>query len=304
MFSIKSGVINLAKLRIGDSVSKHLPLWRYMSLDKLIHMLESESLFFAPLQSYKDSDPFEGYLPKKAFQALSGIFQPEYKELEAVYEQLEERQEKIKAQGFSSAKGEVNLNQLRKNLNYGSTFLKNSYNKIVKGINVNCWHNNQSESEAMWKLYSENGKSIAVKTSVGAMAKSIESIEQDLLVQIGAVKYLDFFDLNISPKDCVVDGQLSPLLKRIAFSHENEVRLFIVPKVNAKNIDKFEPQENFVKINIEKLIEKIYISPFAGEPFISSTFTICKKYGIASELVHESTLLKGHQELLDTISDW
>jgi hypothetical protein len=63
----------MAKIRIGKSVSDNYTLWRYMSLDKLINLLETESLYFAPLVSYTKSDPFEGYLPEIAFEFLRGF---------------------------------------------------------------------------------------------------------------------------------------------------------------------------------------------------------------------------------------
>ncbi|WP_250530693.1 hypothetical protein [Caballeronia sp. NCF4] len=48
-------------------------LWRYLTLDKFINLIESSTLFFTPLAWYKETDPFEGYLPKVAIDAIAAI---------------------------------------------------------------------------------------------------------------------------------------------------------------------------------------------------------------------------------------
>ncbi|MCL1115617.1 DUF2971 domain-containing protein [Shewanella basaltis] len=291
------GAFQLAKVKVGKSVSLDTPLWRYMSLDKLISLLEDNILYFTPLDTYRNSDPFEGYMPKVAFEAFAEIFGSQVKELDKAHEQL-------KARAGKNADQLAELSKMKDGILALSESTKHTYKTISKGITVNCWHANKSESEAMWKLYSDNGKGIAVKTSVSSLVKSIEHFQQDILVQLGAVKYLDFNDDQLSPKDCVTDGNLSPLLKRSSFSHENEARLFTVPKIDTSNVNDFKSKPEFIKTLALDLIEEVYISPFAGEPFVSSVKAICKKYSIPHETVKESKLLEGHEELLDSISQW
>lgn len=287
----------MAKVKVGESVNVDTPLWRYMSLDKLISLLEGNNLFFTPLESYQNSDPFEGYMPKVVFEAYSKAFGSEVKELENAQEQL-----KVKV-----GNNQAMLNELSKIKSVTPDFrelIKQTYKTVTKGITVNCWHANSSESEAMWKLYSDNGKGIAIKTSISSLVNSIEKFDQDLLIQIGAVKYLDFNDDKICPKDCVTDGEMSPLLKRSSFSHENEVRLFTIPKIDPSNVNNFKAKPEFVQALAMDLIEGIYISPFAGEPFVSSIFAICNKYSIPAQIVIKSELLEGHEDLLDNMAKW
>ncbi|SDR92927.1 DUF2971 domain-containing protein [Pseudomonas oryzae] len=294
----------MAIVKLGSSITSQIPLWRYMSIDKLVNLLEVESLYFTPLSTYAKSDPFEGYLPKVAFEALATVLGSSYKELESVYDQLKILADNSRTSGVINTVGEELLMQLRTRLDSQNDFVKEAYKAIARGITVNCWHSSLHESEAMWRLYSENGKGIAIQTSIDSLKKSIESVEQDLLVQIGAVKYLDFYDQDISPKDCVIDGHLSPLLKRASFSHEKEVRLFTIPEIDHKSLGGFEPKAESIALNAKELIEKIHISPFASEPFISSTIAICKKYGIDPEIITKSALLEGHDELLETLGVW
>jgi hypothetical protein len=287
----------LADVKVGLSVKRDISLWRYMSLDKLINLLESDNLFFTPLETYQNTDPFEGYIPKVAFEAYAKIFAPEIKDLCIAYEEFKSRPDQNPEQLALLSKMKDGIDRLNEKT-------RNTFKTISKGITVNCWHANECESEAMWKLYSDNGKGIAVKTSVSSLVKSIQHFQQDILIQVGAVKYFDFNDNQINPKDCVIDGHLSPLLKRSSFSHENEVRLFTVPKINSDNVNTFKSEPEFIKALALQLIEEVYISPFAGEPFISSVKAICNKYSIPHETVKESGLLEGHEELLDIVSKW
>ena len=91
-------------------------------------------------------------------------------------------------------------------------------------------------------------------------------------------------------------------MKRSSFSHENEVRLFILPKIDSSNVDSFESKPVIVKVKALDLIEEIYISPFSREPFASSIKAICNKYSLPQDIVKESNLLEGHKELLESIA--
>ncbi|GAI39952.1 unnamed protein product, partial [marine sediment metagenome] len=61
----------MAKLHVGKSLRDTDVLWRYVTLDKFINLIDSRALFFAPLAWYEKTDPFEGYLPRVAMEALA-----------------------------------------------------------------------------------------------------------------------------------------------------------------------------------------------------------------------------------------
>jgi len=62
-------------------------LWRYLSLDKLVDLLSTSELFFAPLATFAKTDPFEGYLPSVAFDAHASIFRSQVHRLEQSHQQ-------------------------------------------------------------------------------------------------------------------------------------------------------------------------------------------------------------------------
>ena len=46
-------------------------LWRYISFEKFVNMLATESLFFT--RAYKYDDPFEGYIHKVTINTLNSL---------------------------------------------------------------------------------------------------------------------------------------------------------------------------------------------------------------------------------------
>jgi hypothetical protein len=291
----------MAKVKLGASVDQESFLWRYMSIDKLINLLDTKSLYFTALDSYRNSDPFEGFMPKVALEAFAEIFSTGRSDLENGYKKLLLQFEALNSIGITTTDMHSRLINLRAMLDAQPEYLRNLYKAVVTGIKVNCWHRSNCESEAMWKLYSDIGKGIAIKTRVSSLVGTIEDDPEDGLVQIGAVKYLDFHDLNISPRDCVVDGHTSPLLKRNSFSHENEVRLFTLPAIDSSTWQSFQPKGEFIKVSSLDFIDAIYISPFVGEPFTSSVYAICGKYNISHSKIRKSTLLSGDEDFLNSL---
>jgi hypothetical protein len=66
----------VTEVRASSQLAGGTSLWRYVSLDKLVDLLATGDLFFAPLASFVRTDPFEGYLPAAAMEAHAGIFRP------------------------------------------------------------------------------------------------------------------------------------------------------------------------------------------------------------------------------------
>lgn len=80
---------------------------------------------------------------------------------------------------------------------------------------INCWHINDNESDAMWKLYGPAGETVAIKTTVGTLIKSLKS---GIPVYIGKINY---------DEPNIPEGNLywPVIFKRKPFEHEKELRL-------------------------------------------------------------------------------
>jgi hypothetical protein len=272
-------------------------LWRYLSLDKLIDVLSTNELFFSPLAGFSTSDPFEGYLPSVAFDANASLYRRYVLDLEIAHQKGAEYRE---TKGYPLTEAEQIM--LRSSLEDLRSTLPALLPAIAKATVVNCWHANDDESEAMWRIYADNGKAVAIETTLDSLRDSIKAREVSHVVHIYPVKYLDFFDTSIQPADCVVEGHLVPLLKRLSYQHEREVRAFISKIAPDARIGadpafwKAEPMR--LPIAVDTLVKAIHVSPYATEPFPSSVEAICKAFGLRPDLVRRSRLLSGHEELL------
>jgi len=279
----------MANLHVGKSLSDSDVLWRYMSLDKFINLVESKALYFAPLSSYEQTDPFEGYVPHVAMEAMASIsrkFRDQH--LEAI--------DKLASMLPEDAAPQIR--QLRENVESHLPTMKALFKNISTCMMVNCWNKSQHESEGMWNLYSRGG--VAIRTSVGAIKAALADNEQSHAIHIGAVKYLDFADKSLTPPDCVTeDGQLVGMIKRIAYSHENEVRMYIARERPKDSLELLKPEATNVSVNIDKLLEGVVISPFAGKAIENSVHAVCRWSGVDKSIVSKSLLIENCEYLLD-----
>ncbi|SKA81525.1 hypothetical protein SAMN05443428_10474 [Caloramator quimbayensis] len=124
---------------------------------------------------------------------------------------------------------------------------------------INSWSIFQSESYAMWHIYSKR-YGVAVKTTVGKLSK--------VLLNSGAklykVKYVDYnkCGLNIDVPPLIINKEAAKnffLLKPKFYEYEREIRAIVINDKELPFID--------VGVNIENFIDEVIISPFADKWF-------------------------------------
>jgi hypothetical protein len=231
---------------IFEDISDDSKLWRYMDFAKFLEMLESNSLFFTRVDNFEDK--FEGSNSK--FNKKVG---------REVYSDLTDEQYKSHSAQF------------------GDTL-----KMLIRNTCINCWHSNEYESEAMWKLYSHSNESVAIQATYSKFKSCFN--KTDTRIYIGKVNYIDY------EKDWLPESNLySPFLhKRKSFEHEREVRALIqeIPD-GIYSKDKFEYGKN-INIDLNCLIEKIYISPIAPRWFFDLVKKILIRYGFDKEVVYSN----------------
>jgi hypothetical protein len=284
----------MTKISSSSSLEGTIVLWRYMSLDKFVDLLAFSRLYFSPLASFVNTDPFEGYLPEVALRADSAISRKIDSDTQALIDTLKELLPEAGGGALSAIEAKFQEDKRSR-----SRF----FSAIRRCITVNCWHANEYESEAMWRLYSESGKAVAIETTADSLKAAIEAGDSAHLVHIHPVKYVDFFDPTLRPADCVVGGHRAPLLKRISYAHEKEVRAFINrrtpddPREMLRD-DFWEPSAIMLPVDVNKLINRVHISPYPTAPFESSVRQICAAFRVNAEIVQRSGLLTGSEDLL------
>ncbi|WP_143519181.1 DUF2971 domain-containing protein [Pseudomonas sp. QTF5] len=281
------------EVEVLKSLNDDMILWRYMSLDKFVNLLDDGGIYFAPLDSYMTSDPYEGFPPAVAIKAMYSVSDSTYEGVINFVSSLE-NSARQKTPEFLDA-----IQKAKDQLATRSAVFRKLLSLLSKGTLVSCWYYSEHQSEAMWKLYSDQGKGVAVKTTVGKLKHALSAAiatERQTKIFLGKVKYLDYSDSSIAPSDCVVDGHIMPLLKRVSYSHENEVRAFLCPDLDVNNLDDFVIKPYMANCDVFKLIDGVYVSPFVSGSYVKAVGAIAKSFGLPCP-VEQSNLLNGADDL-------
>ena len=283
------------EVEVLKSLNDDMILWRYMSLDKFVNLLDDGGVYFAPLDSYMNSDPYEGFPPAVAIKAMYSASDSYYEDTFNLICSLESKGDKTNPKFLGA------MQKAKDQLATRSSVFHKMFSSISKGTPVSCWYHSEYQSEAMWKLYSDQGKGVAVKTTVGKLRLALEAAvatKRQTKIFIGKVKYIDYSDPTIAPKDCVVDGHILPLLKRVSYSHENEVRAFLCPDIDVKDLDGFIIKPYMAHCDVFSFIDGVYVSPFVREPYVKAVAAIAKSFGLSCS-VEQSNLLAGADDLFN-----
>lgn len=138
---------------------------------------------------------------------------------------------------------------------------------------ISCWNESHHESMAMWRLYasSHEPKGVAIKSNVGSLRKAIGHD-----VEIGRIQYIDYSKTWLNPNEAL-------WRKRLSFEYEQEVRIRITPK---GGLSKTPPENMMLPVDLNILIEAIYISPMANNWFKDIVSDVMMKYGIEKGVFH------------------
>lgn len=282
--------------QLSSTLTPETKIWRYMSLDKLIDILSTRELYFAPISSYSLTDPYEGLVPKVAMNVWADIIESSIAEVKEKIKPLHQAINMHEKNGIiSPRKAKKEREEIDDIFSSKLSHIESVFFKATRSITVNCWHQNDYESEGMWRLYSDTNKGIAIQSTIGNL---IDSIETEFSVKISEVKYLDYSDPNLKPQDCMVNGSTMAFLKRHSFSHEKEIRLTISPNLTGIDFEKHVPSGIRVKVDPLKLIENIYISPYVSQPYPNAVGAIAEKFGIHNKKLVNSKLLTVDDNLL------
>jgi len=228
--------------------NEEVKVWRYMDFTKFVSLIDTKRLYFTRADRFED--PFEGSWPKKNIEARK--YAPEI---------LDEQQKEY-------LNGMKWMGSLNKNW--------------PRYTAINCWHENEYESAAMWKLYLKSDEGIAIKSTYSRLKKSI--IDDEIFF-IGKVNYIDYEVDYIDPTNF-----LGPFVhKRKSFEHEKEIRAVIMkwPTIDGKmDFSKVTIINGLpIKVDVETLIDKIYVSPTAPKWFMDLVSAVVRRYGYDFDII-------------------
>jgi hypothetical protein len=235
-------------------------IWRYLDLGRYLALLSSSALHFT--RGDKFEDRWEGEYPEPNKAAMKQL----------------------------ATEMALPLDWFREYQEVGR--------KMKHSIFVNCWHESEYESAAMWRLYGQEGFNLAIVSTMHD-ARSAFDVEKEHKVYCGRVKYIDY-----SRDYLPGNNAFSPWLrKRKSFAFESEVR-FIVwdwpkTKVGEEVKHQLPPPADFrvnghdVKVDTAKLVKQVLVSPKAADWYVKVIQEITTKYGLKSEIVSRSKFEDG-----------
>jgi len=205
--------------------NKEIRIWRYMDLAKYLAILQRRALFFP--RATLLGDPFEGSSTIPMVVAREHI-----------------ENNKDMPDGMSE--------QISK-------LVKSSVEKFM----VSCWHMNEYESAAMWRLYLSANEGVCIQLTYNRLRSCLGNC---VFIE---VNYIDY------QTEWFFQGQLFNAIvhKRKSFEHERELRavfweLHGIPEAEPYKA-KIERAGLWIDIDLPSLIETVHISP-AAEPWLVS----------------------------------
>jgi len=125
-------------------------IWRYMDFTKLVSMIDKNALYFSAIDSLED--PLEGSLTEK---------------------NVEDRR------NFDKFLAQMEENNLLKRSTSKGFNIHEAMRELRKHMFVNCWHINEEESAAMWKLYLKSDEGIAIESTSKRLESNLDKIDVD-----------------------------------------------------------------------------------------------------------------------------
>ncbi|NGY38451.1 hypothetical protein FQU23_013135 [Flavobacterium sp. XN-5] len=148
-------------------------------------------------------------------------------------------------------------------------FLK-FYKEQREKVAISSWHINEYESFAMWQIFTQNTEGLAIQSTIGRLQKALAP-ENNYKQYIGEVNYIDYKKEYIP-----FDDMFFPFLfKRKSFQYEREVR--IISDVAESTITLNDGLK--INVNLDQLIEKIYIHPKSENWYKNLVIQLVKQLG-------------------------
>jgi len=226
-------------------------IWRYIDFTKYVSLLDKSALYFPRVDEL--GDPFEGsYSKVNVDQRLTLFYESE--------------------------------NLTDKPL--PPEVLSNFHKFYKRFITINCWYLNEYESAAMWKLHLKSNGGIAIQSTFKCLKDCLKDKEHD--IYIGKVNYIDY-EKDLLPED---NKFYRFLHKRKAFEHERELRAIIDDFPS--NVEEYDPSDPlwseglYVPVDLDILIENIYLAPTSPKWLFDLVESVTEKYGLNKDVLQSS----------------
>lgn len=228
-------------------------IWRYMNFQTFVSMLHERALFFRRLDSFRDQH--EAVHTKAARNRLRSDIRQLINSIGGHKVELPEQESRAMVSQILAERGRKDR---------AETF-------------VNCWHQNQHESLAMWEIYS--GRGIAIRSNINLVYESIG----DFIPRItpGKVQYVDHREDDSS--------ETHPyFFKPRMYSYEQEVRFLFLMAEDEQSAAVRQDGGILVPCALETMMQEVLLAPQTKTWFQDAVTSVLKKYDMAHVVVSRS----------------
>lgn len=155
-----------------------------------------------------------------------------------------------------------------------------NFSRWVRGWTyINCWHANEHESAAMWKLYAQTNEAVAIETDYQQLATVLPEN-----VYLGLVNYINY-ETDWLPEG---NGFYPFTHKRTSFEHEMEVRAVVQDLPTTETgiqMNTINPLTGIqVDIDVASLVKCVHVSPTSPDWFHNIVQETSKKFEFAFDV--------------------
>lgn len=240
-------------------------VWRYMPFTKFVSLLTYQALWFSKLNILQDQ--YEGLIPL------------------GVLSEMQQSNEKLKAT-FKSPEQQRQIDEWpSKNEADGRELLV-----------VTCWFAHEQESQRMWEEYGTSAEAVAVKSTIGRLAKHVYVPRDETVSHLGLVRYVEHDSHEMSPYEANQAIERAFLKDKAQFCHEHEVRLvtmsvktpwcvspeghpYTQAQVAGARMNNFDQPGLYVKVDIAQLVQQVVVAPEAQPWFLNLVRRLVELHG-------------------------
>ena len=230
-------------------------IWRYLKFKHLPNLLAKHVLYFA--RSDMLGDEFEGSITPPELDLRKKRVKHRVNLLKPIHPELTEEEE-LRRQSRTTR-------------------------ELNKGVYVNCWHMNDYENNSMWKHYSKHHKDIVIQSTYRKLKECFTNCKEN--IHIGKVEYRDL-KTDITPPDNIFHKNLR---KHMNLRDEKELRAITFKFFDdAGTFLKNATEGILVSVNLDLLIDKIIISPFAESSLKEKIRSVIQRNNLTNKLKKSS----------------
>ncbi len=246
-------IVRRMKLRNLGGTDLEKTVWRYMSFAKFISLMTYQALWFSKLNILEDT--YEGMIPAN------------------VKRQMHDDNQRFKA-GFDIPEFHRQIDR----------WLDKNEEDSRELLVVSCWFLGESDSERMWREYGRSNEAIAIKSTVGRLARYVLVPRDEHVSHLGLVSYVDHDSHEMSAYEAHQGHERAFLKNKERFAHEQEIRIvtlnikttscatmegkpYTEEEVAGKNMNNFENPGLYVGVHLKGLLTEVVVSPTAQDWF-------------------------------------